>query len=92
MRDVFLVDAIGTPIGRGTADGALHGIHPADLLAATLNAVTVRAGVEPSHVRDVNAGCVPAVGEQGTNIARLAAPQARLTVRNTATIVERWNP
>lgn len=92
MRDVFLVDAIRTPIGRGKADGALHGIHPVDLLAATLNAVTVRAGVEPSRVQDVIAGCVPAAGEQGTNIARLAEIEARLTVRNTATIVERWNP
>jgi acetyl-CoA acyltransferase len=76
MRDVFLVDAIRTPIGRGRAGGALHDIHPVDLLAATLKGVTARAGVDPCQVEDVIAGCVSAVGEQGTNIARLAALKA----------------
>ena len=46
MRDVFIIDAIRTPIGRGKQDGALHGIHPVDLLARTLNALVERAGVD----------------------------------------------
>ena len=44
--DVFIVDAIRTPIGRGKPDGALHGIHPVDLLAKTLVALNA------SHVED----------------------------------------
>src|SRR5271165_3694473 len=46
MRDVFIVDAIRTPIGRGKADGALHNVHPVDLLAQTLNALVEHAGVD----------------------------------------------
>ncbi|MBI3683746.1 MAG: thiolase family protein [Acidobacteria bacterium] len=76
MRDVFIVEAVRTPIGRGRPDGALHGVHPVDLLAAALNAVVERAGVEKRQVEDVVAGCVSPVGEQGTNVARLAVLKA----------------
>ena len=47
--DAFIVEAIRTPIGRGKADGALHGIHPVDLLAQTLNALVAKAGLDPAH-------------------------------------------
>ncbi len=73
MRDVFLVEAVRTPIGRGKADGALHHVHPVDLLATALSAVVDRAGVEKRLVEDVIAGCVSPIGEQGSNVARLAA-------------------
>lgn len=76
MRDVFLLDAVRTPIGRGKADGALHDVHPVNLLAGTLEALLQRAGVAKPEVEDVIAGCVTPVAEQGTNIARLAALQA----------------
>lgn len=76
MRDVFLLEAVRTPIGRGKPDGALHGVHPVHLLAQTLEALTQRAGVEKAQVEDVIAGCVSPVGEQGLNVARLAALQA----------------
>ena len=77
MRDVFIVDAVRTPIGRGKEDGALHGVHPVDLLAQALNALMDRAGVEKRHVEDIVTGCVTAHGEQGTNIGRLAGLKAR---------------
>lgn len=76
MRDVFLLDAVRTPVGRGKPDGALHSIHPVHLLATALSALVDRAGVEKAQVEDVIAGCVSPIGEQGTNIARLAALQA----------------
>jgi acetyl-CoA acyltransferase len=74
--DVYIVDALRTPIGRGRVDGALHGIHPVDLLAKTLAELLKHAGVEARHVEDIAAGCVTATGEQGTNIARLAGLKA----------------
>lgn len=77
MRDVFIVDAVRTPIGRGKEDGALHNVHPVDLLAAALNALVEKAGVEKRHVEDIVAGCVTAHGEQGTCIGRLAGLKAR---------------
>ena len=77
MRDVFIVDAVRTPIGRGKEDGALHNVHPVDLLAAALNALVEKAGVEKRHVEDIVAGCVTAHGEQGTCIGRMAGLKAR---------------
>jgi acetyl-CoA acyltransferase len=90
MRDVFIIDAIRTPIGRGKQDGALHGIHPVDLLARTLNALVERAGVDKSQVEDIVTGCVTAHGEQGTNIGRLAGLKARFPVEVPALQLNRF--
>ena len=79
-RDVYIVDAVRTPIGRGKADGALHGIHPVDLLAGTLNALVDRTGIDKAEVEDVVAGCVTPIQEQGACIGRLAALQTRLII------------
>ncbi|MBM3814511.1 MAG: thiolase family protein [Acidimicrobiia bacterium] len=75
-REVFIVEAVRTPIGRGKADGALHAVHPVDLLAHTLDAVISRAGIDKALVEDVVAGCVTPVAEQGADIARFAALKA----------------
>ena len=42
--DRFVLNAVRTPLGRGKANGALHGEHPVDLAAETLRAVTERTG------------------------------------------------
>jgi len=75
-RDVFIAAAVRTPIGRGKPGGALSAIHPAHLLAASLDAVMRRSGAAKHHVEDVIAGCVSPIGEQGFNIGRTAALQA----------------
>lgn len=75
-RDAFIVDAVRTPIGRGKAGGALHHVHPVDLLARTLDELMRRTGVAKSEIEDVVAGCVSPVGEQGANVARLALLKA----------------
>lgn len=80
MRDVYIIDAIRTPIGRGKEDGALHSIHPVDLLARTLNALVEKAGVDKSQVEDIVTGCVSAHSEQGTCIGRLAGLKAGFPV------------
>jgi acetyl-CoA acyltransferase len=90
MRDVFIIDAIRTPIGRGKEDGALHGIHPVDLLARTLNALVERAGVDKAQVEDIVTGCVTAHGEQGTNIGRLAGLKARFPIEVPALQLNRF--
>jgi acetyl-CoA acetyltransferase family protein len=90
MRDVFIIDAIRTPIGRGKEDGALHSIHPVDLLAQTLNALIAKAGVDKSHVEDIVTGCVTAHGEQGTNIGRLAGLKARFPIEVPALQLNRF--
>ncbi len=71
MRDVFILDAVRTPRGRGKAGkGALSSLHPQELLAQVLNQLARRVGLETADVEDVVMGCVSEVGEQGANIAR----------------------
>ena len=73
MPDAFILDAVRTPRGRGRPDGALHPITPIQLAAQVLEAVRDRNGLETGLVDDVVLGCVSPVGEQGGNIARVAA-------------------
>ncbi|HEX5142253.1 MAG TPA: acetyl-CoA C-acyltransferase [Mycobacterium sp.] len=70
--DAVIVGAVRTPVGKGKANGALHDVLPADLLAHSLRAVVERTGVEPGLVDDVIAGAVTQVGDQAVNIARNA--------------------
>ncbi|WP_437966463.1 acetyl-CoA C-acetyltransferase [Sorangium sp. So ce260] len=73
MRDVFIVDAVRTPRGRGKAGkGALSGVHPQELLAQTLNRLAEKTGIRKDDVEDVVVGCVTQAGEQGACIARTA--------------------
>ncbi|MGK3984966.1 acetyl-CoA C-acetyltransferase [Sorangium sp. So ce136] len=73
MRDVFIVDAVRTPRGRGKAGkGALSGVHPQELLAQTLNRLAEKTGIRKEDVEDVVVGCVTQASEQGACIARTA--------------------
>lgn len=77
MPDVYLVSAVRTPIGIGKPEsGALWPFQPVDLAAAVLTEAVRRAGIAMQAVEDVILGCVTPVGDQGGNIARLAALQA----------------
>ena len=88
--DVYIIDAVRTPIGRGKADGALHAIHPVDLLARTLNALVKKVGVDPREVEDIVCGCVTATGEQGTNVGRLAGLKAGFPVETPGIQINRF--
>jgi acetyl-CoA C-acetyltransferase len=69
--DVVIVDAVRSPIGR--RNGGLAHMHAADLLAAVLNALLERTGLDPAEVGQIVGGCVDQVGMQSGNIVRLAA-------------------
>ena len=86
MREVFVVSAVRTPLGR--RGGGLAGVHPADLLAAVQRAAVERAGIDPRHVDQVLAGCVSQVGEQAFNVARTAWLAAGLPLEVPATTVD----
>jgi acetyl-CoA C-acetyltransferase len=73
MTDVFIYDHVRTPRGRGKPDGSLHEITPVQLAAQMLQALRHRNRLDTSLVEDVILGCVVPVGEQGGNIARIAA-------------------
>ncbi|HZO48933.1 MAG TPA: thiolase family protein [Gaiellaceae bacterium] len=69
--DALIVDAVRSPIGK--RNGSLAAVRADDLAAQVLNALVARAGLDPAAVEDVQLGCVTQVGEQGWNIARMAA-------------------
>ncbi|WP_280306638.1 thiolase family protein [Nocardia neocaledoniensis] len=89
MRDAVIVEAVRTPIGRGKPNGALHDVHPVDLLAHSLRAVIERSGIDPALVDDVIGGIVTQVGEQGSNMTRRAALAAGYPESVPATTVDR---
>ncbi|KQW42681.1 acetyl-CoA acetyltransferase [Nocardioides sp. Root1257] len=89
MRDAVIVDAVRTPIGKGRPNGALHQIHPADLLARSLDALIDRTGIDPVLVDDVIAGCVTQIGEQALNIGRTGLLAAGFPESVAATTVDR---
>jgi acetyl-CoA acetyltransferase family protein len=89
-REVVIVEAVRTPIGRGHREkGQFRDVHPATLLAATYTEVLSRAGVEGAKVDDVLAGCVQQYGEQSFNIGRNAWLQAGLPYETPATTIDR---
>jgi acetyl-CoA acyltransferase len=89
-REVVIVEAVRTPIGRGHLEkGYYKDTHPNALLAKVYTEVIDRAGIEPAVVEDVVAGCVQQFGEQGFNIARNAWLQAGLPIETPGTTVDR---
>ena len=89
-REVVIVEAVRTPIGRGHKEkGYYKDTHPNDLLGRCYTEVIARAGIEPSAVEDVVAGCVQQFGEQALNIARNAWLQEGLPIETPGTTVDR---
>ncbi len=76
MRDAYIFDAVRTPRGKGRPDGALNQITPVELATQILQAIRERNDLDTSIVDDVILGCVAPVGEQGSNIARVAVLNA----------------
>ncbi|MBF6618857.1 MAG: thiolase family protein [Patulibacter sp.] len=87
-RDVVIVDAVRTPIGKGNAKGVYRDVHPADLLGRTLEGLIARSGVDPTAVEHVVAGCVQQYAEQTLNIARTAWLQQGLPIEASATTLD----
>ena len=70
MRDVVIVEALRTPVGRFR--GGLKQVRADHLGAVVLGELLARSGIQPTDVDDVVFGCVTQVGEQCGNIARTA--------------------
>src|SRR5947207_896217 len=89
-REVVIVEAVRTPIGRGHEEkGYYKDVHPSNLLAKTYSEVIERAGIDAAEVEDVVTGCVQQFGEQGINIGRNAWLEAGLPIETPATTVDR---
>ncbi|MEX6725346.1 acetyl-CoA C-acetyltransferase [Parapedomonas caeni] len=76
MAEAYIYDAVRTPRGKGRPDGSLHEITPIQLATQVLQAVRDRNNIDTADVDDVVLGCVAPVGEQGSDIARVAVLNA----------------
>lgn len=76
MGEAYIFDAVRTPRGRGKWDGSLHEITALSLATQVLEAIRDRHEIDTAAVDDVILGCVSPIGEQGANIARIAALNA----------------
>ncbi len=89
-REVVIVEAVRTPIGRGQPEkGYYKDLHPSNLLAKVYGELFERSGVDPAETGDVVTGCAQQFGEQGVNIGRNAWLEAGLPVETPATTIDR---
>jgi acetyl-CoA acetyltransferase family protein len=97
MKEVVIIDAVRTPIGR--YGGSLSGVRPDDLLAHTYRALVERTGLDPGLIDDVYGGCGNQAGEDNRDVARHAVLLAGFPVavpgvtvnRNCASALEAVN-
>lgn len=88
MKEVYIVDAVRTPIGK--YGGVLSGIRPDDMLAYVLRALLKRnETVDVNAVEEVIAGAANQAGEDNRNVARMAALLAGLPVTVAGNTVNR---
>ena len=90
MTEAYIYDAVRTPRARARQGGALHSVTPIELAATSLRALRDRTNLDTSLVDDVVLGCVEPVGEQGANIARVAALYADYALTAAGVTVSRF--
>jgi acetyl-CoA C-acetyltransferase len=73
MSDAYIYEAIRTPRGKGKKDGSLHSVKPISLLTGLMGELQQRHQLDTALVDDVVLGCVTPIGEQGADIAKIAA-------------------
>jgi acetyl-CoA acetyltransferase family protein len=87
-RDVFVVDAVRTPIGR--LGGAMAGVRPDDLAATAVKGVVDRLpDLDPAAIDEVYFGDANGAGEDNRNVARMAVLLAGLPVTIPGATVNR---
>jgi acetyl-CoA acyltransferase len=90
MPEAVIVSAVRTPVGRAYK-GSLRATRPDDLAALAIKEALARVpGVDPKQIDDVILGCAMPEGEQGMNVARIAALRAGLPVETSAMTINRF--
>jgi acetyl-CoA acyltransferase len=90
MPEAVIVSAVRTPVGRAHK-GSLRSTRPDNLAALTIKEALARVpGVTGKDVDDVILGCAMPEGEQGMNVARIAALRAGLPVETSAMTINRF--
>ena len=89
MTAAYVLAAVRTP-GCRAKKGKLRDVRPDDLAAAAIRALVQRSGVDPAEIEDVILGCAFPEGEQGMNVARVAALRAGLPYQVPGQTVNRF--
>jgi len=90
MPEAVIVSAIRTHVGRAYK-GSLRSTRPDDLAALAIKAALARVpGLDAKEIDDVILGCAMPEGEQGMNVARIAALRAGLPVETSAMTINRF--
>lgn len=90
MPEAVIIDCLRTPVGKAPR-GSLRHARPDDLAAAVIRALLARyPQLPPAAVDDVIMGCAMPEGEQGMNLARVAALAAGLPVETPALTINRF--
>src|SRR5258707_14386418 len=90
MPEAVIVSAVRTPVGRAYK-GTLRASRPDDLAALVITEAIARVpGLTAAEVDDVILGCAMPEGEQGMNVARIAALRAGLPVETSAMTINRF--
>ena len=90
MPEAVIVSAVRTPVGRAYK-GSLRATRPDDLAALAIKEALARVpAVDAKQIDDVILGCAMPEGEQGMNVARIAALRAGLPVETSAMTINRF--
>jgi acetyl-CoA C-acetyltransferase len=89
-NEAWIIDGVRTPRGKGKETGALHRIHPQELLAQVLNTLTARTGITPDQIEDVVVGNGNPDGDHANDIGRLAALAAGWPVEVPGVVLNRF--
>src|SRR6202049_3183279 len=90
MPEAVIVSAVRTAVGRAYK-GSLRATRPDDLAAVVIKGALARvAALDPQEIDDVILGCAMPEGEQGMNVARIAALRAGLPVETSAMTINRF--
>lgn len=90
MPEAVIVSAVRTPVGRAYK-GSLRSARPDDLAALVIKEAIARVpGLDTKEIDDVILGCAMPEGEQGMNVARIAALRAGLPVETSAMTINRF--
>ena len=77
VPQAYVYDALRTPRGKGKKNGSLHEVKPIDLVVGLLDAVKERnPSLDPQRVDDVVLGIVSPIGDQGSDLPKIAALKA----------------
>lgn len=90
MRQAVVVDAVRTPIAKAhPKTGNFRDVRADELSAGLMSALVERSGIDPQLIEDIRWGCVQQQGEQGFDVARIAAMMAGLPIETGGVTINR---